>query len=346
MRIKFLLLSVLMGSLTLLLGPEPGRTQNPGAPPTDRKRSARPQLPPGSSLAPVAPADWVEERFRKLDRDGDGFLSFDEMTENLKLEKDKWDVNRDGMIDLAEWRAYVAAFQRAQQRRSPTKPAKRAREPIRDIQSLLSGRKLPIQDIRRLAPSREANVQRAVRPPFDESKLTRTLGQGNSKGARAVKLPNNVPAWFKEYDTDGDGQVSLREWKAREGRIGEFREYDLNGDGLITLEELIRSGQYLTGPNRQAPPTMHGSGAQFGDFFYYEVTGIAAGPVFGTDIYTIDSLIATTAVHAGLLRVGQTGFIKATLLPGEQSYVGSESNGVTSKDFGVYYKSFRVDPVP
>ena len=29
------------------------------------------------------------------------------MTENLKAEKDRWDVNKDGMIDLDEWRAYV-----------------------------------------------------------------------------------------------------------------------------------------------------------------------------------------------------------------------------------------------
>ena len=29
--------------------------------------------------------------FRRLDKDGDGYLSYDEMSENLKAEKDKWD---------------------------------------------------------------------------------------------------------------------------------------------------------------------------------------------------------------------------------------------------------------
>src|SRR5207244_4751114 len=59
---------------------------------------------------------------------------------------------------------------------------------------------------------------------------------------RSGKLPPNIPAWFKEYDTDNDAQVALYEWKDKNRTVEDFQKYDLNGDGFITVEELIRSG--------------------------------------------------------------------------------------------------------
>src|SRR5205807_1901981 len=113
--------------------------------------------------------------------------------------------------------------------------------------------------------------------------------------AQRSKLPRNIPAWFREYDTNGDGQVALHEWKAKEDDTREFPKYDLNGDGFITFEELVRSGQFATGPN-MTPLALNGIHTEPGDFFYFEVTGTANGHVWGSDIYTIDSPIATAAV--------------------------------------------------
>ena len=61
--------------------------------------------------------------------------------------------------------------------------------------------------------------------------------------ARGKPSPE-LPRWFKEYDTDGDGQVSLYEWMQKKGTLKEFQKFDLNGDGFITVRELIRAGIY------------------------------------------------------------------------------------------------------
>jgi hypothetical protein len=58
---------------------------------------------------------------------------------------------------------------------------------------------------------------------------------------RAGKLPPNIPPWFRQYDTDGDGQVGLYEWKAAGRAIAEFEAMDLNGDGFVTVEEVMKT---------------------------------------------------------------------------------------------------------
>jgi hypothetical protein len=50
--------------------------------------------------------------------------------------------------------------------------------------------------------------------------------------------PVQLPPWFKELDTDRDGQVGLDEWRAAGRPVEEFSQYDLNGDGLITPDEV------------------------------------------------------------------------------------------------------------
>jgi hypothetical protein len=57
----------------------------------------------------------------------------------------------------------------------------------------------------------------------------------------AATLPKGLPPWFKELDKDGDGQVSLHEWRRGGKEPAEFRKYDLNGDGFITPEEVLRA---------------------------------------------------------------------------------------------------------
>jgi hypothetical protein len=163
------------------------------------------------------------------------------------------------------------------------------------------------------------------------------------------------------------------------GQSADFRKKDLNGDGFITVDELIQTGELVVvakgGP--QPPPAtpaetpaekpaevpsttplvldgkpvipdpgnMAGHRSQINKSFYIQVTGQNDGSICGTDVYTDDSSIATAAVHAGFLTVGQKAIIEVRVLPGEPRYTGSTRFGVTSADYTQYNGSFRIEMV-
>jgi hypothetical protein len=64
------------------------------------------------------------------------------------------------------------------------------------------------------------------------------------------------------------------------------------------------------------------------------------GSVWGSDPFTADSSICTAAVHAGLITVADGGEVRIEVTDGEETYEGTEANGVTSTDYGSYGKSF------
>src|SRR5205807_4347246 len=66
------------------------------------------------------------------------------------------------------------------------------------------------------------------------------------------KMPANLPAWFKELDTDGDGQVAIYEWRRANKPIDEFRTWDLNDDGFITPDEAMKQQGLLAKDSQSA----------------------------------------------------------------------------------------------
>lgn len=81
--------------------------------------------------------------------------------------------------------------------------------------------------------------------------------------------------------------------------------------------------------------------------FYFQVTGRTTGTVFGSDVYTTDSMLAVAAVHAGAVKSGQKGVVKVTVLPGRQSYPGSKRNDVDTLAWSSEWPaSFRVEAAP
>jgi hypothetical protein len=83
-----------------------------------------------------------------------------------------------------------------------------------------------------------------------------------------------------------------------------------------------------------------------GQAFFFDVVGTAQGPVWGTDVYTDDSSLAAAAVHAGVLKAGQRGTVRVTILPGQGAYLGSVRHGVESGGWDAWDGSFRVEEVP
>jgi hypothetical protein len=95
-------------------------------------------------------------------------------------------------------------------------------------------------------------------------------------------------------------------------------------------------------PAAAAPANLQELQGQIGKTFRFTVTGAATGPVWGTNVYTSDSLLASVAVHAGVLKVGQTGVVKVTIVAPPPQFAGSTKNGITSSGYGAWPGAYTV----
>jgi hypothetical protein len=95
---------------------------------------------------------------------------------------------------------------------------------------------------------------------------------------------------------------------------------------------------------QMAPDNLTIYRGQNGVLLQFDVTGSVAEQVWGGGLYTDDSSVAAAAVHAGLLRDGETGRVIIEIMPGQASYAGSQANGVTSSDYGPWEGSYRFVP--
>jgi len=82
------------------------------------------------------------------------------------------------------------------------------------------------------------------------------------------------------------------------------------------------------------PGTLADFAGQFGTRARFRVTGATGGFVYGSDPYTLDSRLATVAVHAGALKVGQSGIIEVEIIESPPAFTGSTANGVTTSPYG------------
>jgi Ca2+-binding EF-hand superfamily protein len=151
------------------------------------------------------PDSTAEGMFQRLDINGDGYLNYDEMPEDLRIERQKWDTDRNGLIDLNEFKAFYGAR----------------------VQPLLmeSGGRQPVDSYRSYNYD-DSSPQEERKPPVVY---------------RPGKLPKELPSWFTQLDTDNDGQVALYEWKASGKSLEEFDQLDRNKDGFLTVDEVLRS---------------------------------------------------------------------------------------------------------
>jgi hypothetical protein len=78
--------------------------------------------------------------------------------------------------------------------------------------------------------------------------------------------------------------------------------------------------------------------------FFFQVTGETHGPLWGTDVYTSDSDLGTACVHAGLLRPGEAGVVRVTMVEPLPVFKGSSRHGVASRDWNTGWSgAYRVE---
>jgi hypothetical protein len=107
------------------------------------------------------------------------------------------------------------------------------------------------------------------------------------------------------------------------------------------LRRMLDTGKVASDP----PNSMHGLCDVTGAVYYFRVTGVAEGQVWGTDTYTRDSVLGAAAVHAGLLKVGETAVLRMTVVPPLPAYPGSTRNGVTTSDYAEFPHCWRLTRV-
>jgi len=69
--------------------------------------------------------------------------------------------------------------------------------------------------------------------------------------------------------------------------------------------------------------------------------GCEARPIYGTGVYTGDSSICGAGVHSGVIPASG-GVVTIKLEAGRPAYRGSEQNGIKSRDYGKYSRSYAV----
>lgn len=202
---------------------------------------------PGSSGGGPGNTDaWSESRFRRYDQNGDGLLNFDEMPDALRTEREKWDTDRNGLIDLNEFKGYYTAYIQQRMQENGGSPFGGS-----------SGGWYPDGG--------------GDTPADDEDKKPVVY--------RAGQLPKELlgyAPWFQQFDTDNDGQIGLYEWKKIPGKaLDEFRQLDRNNDGFLTVTEVLRTVQVANADNGGASSPGMGNGA---GFFGGPGSGFGRGP--------------------------------------------------------------------
>jgi LCCL domain len=94
-----------------------------------------------------------------------------------------------------------------------------------------------------------------------------------------------------------------------------------------------------------APTNMHGLCEEVGASYYFRVTGVTEGILWGTDIYSGDSTIGAAAVHAGLLNPAETAVLRVTVVTPPEKFPGTIRNGVTSTEYGRYQYAWRLSAI-
>jgi hypothetical protein len=173
---------------------------------------------------------------------------------------------------------------------------------------------------------------------------------------RIAQIRQQVDEQINELQSRADEQISEVDRRADERAVTLLREllgaarplqekYLRAGklDEALTLRDRLRQLRPGVAEVRPDPGYVRAGEEDKGKSFYYEVTGSTEGSVYGTDVYTTDTPLAATAVHAGILKAGQKGIIRVTILKQSQAnFKGSTRNGITSYDYSSSYPAFRV----
>jgi hypothetical protein len=125
----------------------------------------------------------------------------------------------------------------------------------------------------------------------------------------------------------------LQESYAREGKL----------DQALAIRACIRRLRSSSIGVPLDPGNLLNHQGQIGKSLVFEIVVSNQGPLWGTDVYTLDSFLAVAAAHAGIVRIGERGLVKVMIRDtSKEVFQGSLSNGVQSHSWGPYQIGYRV----
>ena len=180
---------------------------------------------PGGQGGQQDPESKFQEYLQAMDANKDGKLTREELQANrmggrLLDSLDQYDANKDGALDLAEYKVLYAARMSMMGGGSGGGPG---------------------------GWGGGGGGWGGGGPggPADQARKLEEQDEPKPTVFRFGHLPQGLPAYFTDADSDKDGQVGLYEWvkywDSSEAKLAEFKTLDLNGDGLLTVEEYMRA---------------------------------------------------------------------------------------------------------
>jgi hypothetical protein len=171
----------------------------------------------------------------------------------------------------------------------------------------------------------------------------------------------NPPDYDVVQTSDGSRLIGRIEMPAFRVRTAPFGEQQLRLADVRSLRSLTYEEPETVAVEALADPgTLMTYQGQVGKTFAFQITGrnagagpvvglagggavVMGGSIWGTDVYTLDSTLALAAVHAGLLRPGQTGVVKVKITGPQGAFQGSDRNGVQSMAYGFFNGAFQFE---
>jgi hypothetical protein len=105
------------------------------------------------------------------------------------------------------------------------------------------------------------------------------------------------------------------------------------------IEQLVAKGY----AHQYQPADLRSLESRHGETFFFQVTGNVQGPLWGTDTYTSDSNLGTACVHAGLLKTGEFGVVKVTIVKPPPNFQGTTRHGVSSSPYGQWPGAYEIE---
>lgn len=235
--------------------------------------------------------------------------------------------------------------------------------PVKDVRSVEMGA--------RLTPEESAAIAKAISQLTDGDRKVRVSGREAAITLAAKALPSVRRAKKGVVDTeilaglaDVEGRLAAAIREKSETERPDRDTIKTEGStfvGTLTAthlrvltgpfgEQKLKIADILAARGLSSPATSDDEGdlialppngltgfqGQFGKVLRVRVTGVPQGTIWGTGTYTLDSYLPMAAVHAGVLRLGESGVVKIRIVASPNAFGASAQNGVASQNFGQY----------